>query len=77
MDWLIIARGTFPFEMHGFFFFFFLMNVYQAVVITFSVSYFYISVSEGCSVSFIKSMYNVENVQFHSLSVGCRRRNEQ
>lgn len=76
MDWLIIARGTFPFEMHGFFVFF-LMNVYQAVVITFSVSYFYISVSEGCSVSFIKSMYNVENVQFHSLSVGCRRRNEQ
>lgn len=53
------------------------MNVYQVVVITFSVSYFYISVSEGCSVSFIKSMYNVENVQFHSLSVGCRRRNEQ
>lgn len=76
MDWLIIARGTFPFEMHVFFVFF-LMNVYQAVVITFSVSYFYISVSEGCSVSFIKSMYNVENVQFHSLSVSCRRRNEQ
>lgn len=76
MDWLIIARGTFPFEMHVFFWVF-LMNVYQAVVITFSVSYFYISVSEGCSVSFIKSMYNVENVQFHSLSVGCRRRNEQ
>lgn len=74
MDWLIIARGTFPFEMHGFFFVFFLM---KAVVITFSVSYFYISVSEGCSVSFIKSMYNVENVQFHSLSVSCRRRNEQ